>query len=449
MSAVAFVVGVLVMLVGLAVSIAIHEFGHLIPAKLFGVRVGQYMIGFGPTIWKRRIGETEYGFRWLPLGGFISMAGMYPPSRRLRDRERVAAETSTGGRAPGRMFRAMVQDAQDANDETLADGTDRTFYRLSVWQRLVVMVGGPLGNLLLAIVLFAVLASGIGIQAGSTTVSAVSECVHSSQMVSADCGPGDPVSPAAAAGFQPGDEIVAIDGTEVATFEEASAIIRSAPQQQLAVDVLRDGEAQTLRLTPMLATRQAVDANGSAVTGTDGEPVLEGVGFAGISPVMAYERQPIWSGPQLVFEHLSQVAVTLVQLPVKIAETAATLFTGDERDPNGPLSIVGVGAIAGEVAASETPILSRISVIIALLGGLNIALFAFNLIPLLPLDGGHIVVALWDGIRRWWAKLRGRPEPEPVDATRLVPITFVVVIALVGMGALLILADILNPMQVL
>ncbi len=80
MTAIAFLIGVIVLVIGLAVSIALHEIGHLLPAKLFGVRVGQYMIGFGPTLWSKRIGETEYGFKALPLGGFISMAGMYPPA---------------------------------------------------------------------------------------------------------------------------------------------------------------------------------------------------------------------------------------------------------------------------------------------------------------------------------------------------------------------------------
>ena len=137
------------------------------------------------------------------------------------------------------------------------------------------------------------------------------------------------------------------------------------------------------------------------------------------------------------------------QLPARVYQTAADMIAGHDRDPNGPLSVVGVGRLAGEVAATDAPVLDRVSTLLGLLGSLNIALFVFNLIPLLPLDGGHIVVALWDGIKRAWAKLWRRPPPAPVDATRLVPVTFVVVIALVVMGGILILADLINPVQLL
>ncbi|QOC25984.1 site-2 protease family protein [Microbacterium hominis] len=435
MTVIAFIVGVLLLVVGLAASIALHEIGHLVPAKRFGVRVGQYMVGFGPTLWSRRFGETEYGVKAVPLGGYISMAGMYPRSRAR------AAVGGAAGKAGGGFFATMVQDARAANDETIAgDDSTGTFHALPVWKRVVIMLGGPVMNLLLAMLLFAIVFSGIGVQTATTTVAAVNECVLPAGSTQSACTADDPQSPAAAAGLRPGDELVSVDGTPVATFEEASAIIQAAPNRTIDVVVRRDGVEQTLRVTPMLAQRQ--------IAGPDGTAVTAEVGFVGMTAATAYVRQPLWDGPAAALQQAGQVAGIMWQLPVRVYQTASDLVTGAPRDPNGPLSVVGVGRLAGEAAAIDAPVLDRVATILGLLGSLNLALFVFNLIPLLPLDGGHVVVALWDGLKRAWAKLWRRPPPAPVDATRLVPVTFVVVIALIVMGGILILADIVNPMKI-
>ncbi len=429
----AFIIGILLMVVGLAVSIALHELGHLWPAKKFGVRVGQYMIGFGPTLWSKRRGETQYGVKAIPLGGYISMAGMYPPSPK-----ELAAEAAgtQNGRAGGGFFATMVQDARSANDETLEGrDDDRVFYKLPVWKRVVIMLGGPIMNFLFAIVLFTILFSGVGLQTAVPTVSQLSECVPvaGTSECAADAAP----APAAAAGLEPGDTIVSVDGTPVSTFDEVSEMVQASPGSPLSLVVARDGVERTVTVTP--ATIQAAGEDGAT----------QDIGFLGIRPTAEYVRQPIWVGAQTAVENVGAVANVIWQLPVKVYDTAVDLFTGQERDPDGPLSVVGAGILSGQVAAVDAPILNRVAGFLGLLASLNIALFVFNLVPLLPLDGGHVVVALWEGIKRTWAKVFRRPPPKPVDATKLVPLTFVVVIALIVMGAVLILADLFNPVSIL
>lgn len=428
--------GILFMLIGLGVSIGLHEVGHLLPAKLFGVRVGRYMIGFGPRLWSTRIGETEYGVKALPLGGYISMSGMYPPSTR-------------SGPARG-MFAALVQDARAVNDETITEGAeDRVFHRLPVWKRVVVMLGGPLMNLVLAVLLFTLMASGIGIQQASTTIASVSQCVVPAGATQQECAPDDPAAPAAEAGFRPGDALVSLDGTAVTSFAQASQIIQQSPGRSIDAVVRRGDENVPLRLTPVAAERGEVDANGRPVLDENGEPVTRIVGYAGITAQYAYARQPLSTGAEMTAQQVGGVTSLVVNLPAKLWNVGVSLVTGSERDPDGPLSVVGVGRIAGEVAATDAPVLNRLAVLLNLLAALNVALFVFNLIPLLPLDGGHVLVALWDGIRRVWAKLTGHPEPAPVDATTLVPVTVVVAVLLIGMGALLIIADLVKPMNLL
>jgi membrane-associated protease RseP (regulator of RpoE activity) len=431
-----FIIGVAVVVVGLALSIGLHEIGHLVPAKLFGVKVTQYMIGFGPTLWSKRKGETEYGVKAIPLGGYISMIGMFPPGKG----ERVRSD-STG------FFQGLVQDARDSSTESITAGDEhRAFYRLPVWKRIIVMFGGPFMNLVLAVLLLGVLLVGFGVPQSSTTVGSVNECVLPATSERQTCAPGDPAAPGAQAGILPGDRIVSIDGVAIASWEQSTGIIREHPNDELAMVVERDGEELTLTVTPALSERYEIGDDGQAVTDASGDPVTVEAGFVGIGAATERVSQPVTAVLPAVGENVAGVAGIILNLPQRMVDVANAAFGPGERDPNGPISVVGVGRVAGEIAAiDEIPVIDKAAGLIGILASLNIALFVFNLIPLLPLDGGHIAGALWEAIRRGFAKLLRRPDPGPVDMAKLMPLTLAVVVVLGGMSALLIYADIVKP----
>ncbi|MGV8968137.1 MAG: M50 family metallopeptidase [Cellulomonas sp.] len=431
----AYFVGVLVMVIGLLLSIALHEVGHMVPAKKFGVRVSQYMVGFGPTLWSRTRGETEYGVKAIPLGGYVRLVGMYP------------TPDAVGNPPVRNWFGRVAQDAREASNEEILPGEDhRAFYRLSAPKKLVVMLGGPVMNLMIAVVLLGVVLVGFGVPTATSTVSVVTPCVLAAG--SQECTPADPKSPAVAAGFQAGDAITSFNGVAVDSWTQLSGLIRGAGGETVPVVVERGGVAQTLTVSPALLDRPVVDANGAAVLGADGTARTEPVGYLGIGPEFALVRQPVSAVPTAVGQAVVGTAAVVVALPARVMDVARSAFGTEARSQNSIIGPVGIGRIAGEVAADgggDFGLTGQVLTMLSLLASLNIALFVFNLIPLLPLDGGHVAGALWEGARRQVAKVRGLPRPRPVDVARMMPLAYGVFILLTGVGVLLIYADIVRP----
>ncbi|GAA0387742.1 site-2 protease family protein [Microbispora corallina] len=428
-----FAAGFVVLFVGLLVSIALHEIGHLVPAKLFNVRVTQYMVGFGPTLWSRRRGETEYGVKWIPLGGYIRMVGMLPP--RPSDDPNTLRSVSTGP------WQGLIENARAVASEEIRPGDEmRVFYRKPWWQKVIIMFGGPAMNFVLAFVLFAIVMMGFGVQVLKPTVSSVSKCViPAAEADSRDCRANDPLTPAAKAGLRPGDRITSVGGTSVSSWEAATKLIRAHGAGTTTLGVERAGQALTLNVDLIAQDRPSLD---------DPEKIDKNVGFLGVAPTAVVERQ----GPGYVIGQMwdltERTAVSMVNIPKKMVGVWDAAFSGEKRDPNGPIGIVGAGRIGGEIAASQISLENKIVVFINLLAGLNLAVGMFNLIPLLPLDGGHIAGGLWEGVKRVFARVRRRPMPGYVDVAKALPLTYVMAALLVVMGGLLIYADLVNPVRI-
>lgn len=415
------VVGIVVIVLGILVSIALHEVGHMVPAKKFGVRVSEYMVGFGPTLWSRTKGETEYGLKAIPLGGYVRLVGMMPPAR-------------PGARSRGGFFGQVIAEARDASVSEIRPGEEhRAFYHLSTPKKLVVMLGGPVMNLVIAVVLLAVVFLGIGMPAATTTVADVGED-----------------SAASAAGVQAGDEVVAFDGAPVEDWSQLVGMVNDRAGEDVPLTVLRDGEELTLQVTPTPAERPLTDDQGYAVTGDDGEPVMIDGALLGVSSSVERQPLPVSSVPEAVWLQTSGTAHAIATLPVRIYDAAYQAFTDEPRAQDSVMSVVGVGRVAVDYAGAEDyTVLARVQLMLMLLAALNIALFMFNLIPLLPLDGGHVVNALYEGARRTVARVRGAALPGPADVAKMMPVAYVVFVVLIGVGAVLMVADLVDPVRLL
>jgi membrane-associated protease RseP (regulator of RpoE activity) len=425
------VLGILTVAIGIGISIGLHELGHFYPARKFGVFVGQFMVGFGPTLYSRKIGETEFGIKAIPLGGYVSLSGMYP----------TTPSTSRGFT----WFRRLVQDARDASAETVTDES-RAFFRLATWKRVVIMLGGPVMNLVIAAILYVLIFSGFGIMTASTTIAYVAECVKPVTATDQTCSSTDTPSPAAKAGITPGDVVVAIGGQPVSSWEAGTAIIRESANTRLVFDLERDGTAISVTVTPMPTERYDIDDSGNVVLDSNGEPAVVTVGYVGVGPESVRQQQSPLVALTALGGNVVDVGRIIIDLPNRMMQVWDAAFGNAERDVNGPVSVVGVGRIAGEVASIDgLDWASRISGLLGILASLNVALFVFNLVPLLPLDGGHIAIAAIDSVRNRIAKLRGKPQPAPLDTAKLVPVTIVATVILLSMSALLIYADIVKP----
>ena len=408
------------------VSIALHEIGHLVPAKIFGVKVTQYFVGFGRTIWSRKRGETEYGFKLFPLGGYVRLVGMYPPEKQSDK--------------PKSWLTRLADRARSYEYEEIPPADDgRLFHQKPVWQKVIVMLGGPAMNLLLAFLIFLGINLFHGTWQLTLNVTVVNDCVIPAGRTPATCQEGDPQTPAKRAGVMVGDKVVAFNGHRVSTWDELTDLIRANRDGAATLTVERDG--RTMELPTVNTIIQSVPDRLDPTSRVE-------AGFLGVSPSRELVRGGVIETAGQMWNITRMSLVALASFPVRVWNVGVGLATGAERDINSPISVVGASRVAGEIAVADSvPIQDRVASWLSLLGSVNLFVALLNLVPLLPLDGGHIAGALYEALRRGLARLRGKSDPGPVDTAKMLPVAYLVGGFLLIGGVVLILADIISPIK--
>ena len=372
--------GILAFVVALLFSVMVHEYGHYITARKYGMRVSEFFVGFGKRIWSVQRGETEFGVKAIPAGGYCKIDGMSP------------------------------------NDEMPEGQEDRAFYKASSAKKLVVLGAGSFLHFVLGFVLLFSLFAGIGT---NQVLPVINEVV--------------PNSAAQAAGILPGDEVVSINGKQVTEWYKDVEVIRESQGAELTLVLSRDGEEVVVSTAARLTD---IDGTKRYVLGIVNDVGLKRSGLF----VSLKNSATVTQG------FLTESVKSLGKLPEKIPALWGATVRGEERDANGLVGVVGVARVSGEAVGSDklTP-MERLATFVLIVASLNIFVGVFNLLPILPLDGGHMAVAIADAIRAFIARLRGRPRPAPIDVTVLTPITMVVFVVLATLTLLLLVADVINP----
>jgi membrane-associated protease RseP (regulator of RpoE activity) len=404
-----FYLGLVLFAFLILVSVALHECGHMWAARVTGMKVRRYFVGFGPTLWSTRrpnkLGSTEYGIKAIPLGGFCDIAGM----------------TSVDEIAP--------------EDEKYA------MYKQKVWKRVFVLFAGPAMNIVIGLVLIYAMAVSGGLPSLHPPASSMTAVVTKTSCVApqieknkvGDCtGQG----PAAAAGIKEGDVIVRIGATEVHTPDDVISALKPLSGPVIVV-VKRDGQEIIKTVDVTTTQRFAKGEDKPSPAGAIGIGVgAQGPGPVHYSPLAAVPATFNFTGDLTV-----ELGKSLAKIPTKMGALVHSLG-GGERDPETPISVVGASIIGG-----DTVELGLWLAFWFFLASLNFILAVVNLIPLLPFDGGHMAVATYEKIRDIFRSARGKASAGPVNYLKLMPATYVVLVVLVGYMVLTVAADFINPLR--
>jgi membrane-associated protease RseP (regulator of RpoE activity) len=370
-------------------------------AKRFGMPVTRYFVGFGPTIWSTWRNGTEYGIKALPFGGFVKIVGMH-----------------------------SLDDPDDPADEP------RSFRRQAAWKRIAVLVAGSFMHFLLAFLLIAGLALTVGVAGDNDTqMGTVSACVPANLAAysNSSCAGSKQASPAQQAGLRVGDTVTAFDARPVSTWTQLDNAIKAAhPGQPVTLTVRRNGQLTTLHTTL------------SSVPGRSGA-------YLGIAPATVFQIASPWGALAYAGTTFGQTLVGSADAVASLPSALPKLFSADRsKTAAGQVgSVVGAAEATSQVVGANWGWQYKVSVVLLIIASLNIFIGAFNLLPLLPMDGGHVAAILYERIRAWFARLRGRPDPGLVDMAKLVPVSFSLFVVLIFFSVAVVLADIVNPVNFL
>ncbi|MCW2622110.1 MAG: peptidase [Frankiales bacterium] len=416
-----YLAGAVFFVVALLVSVVLHEAGHFFTARHYGMKATQFFVGFGPTLWSRQRGETEYGVKAVPAGGFVKIVGMTP-----------------------------LEEVEPADEE-------RAFFRFPARQKTVVLAAGSTMHFLIAVALVFGSAFLLGTaKEVSPGVGAVAQCIAPDPVLPAGstladldkaliaqskqdlCGlPGALPAPAAAAGLRAGDVVTAVDGKPTEDGPALTKALRAGANRPLTLAVVRDGSRVTLTVTPALVERQ-LDVGDRQAVGTVGISVQQRLDTVrqGFGPAVGSSVDTM------------RLFVTGIKNTVTEKLPTITKIYSKDRDPEGFIGVVGAGRISGQVLASHETTSFKAVNFVMIVASLNLFVGIFNLLPLLPLDGGHIAVNWFESARDKLRRRRGyRGEVRRVDYNKLLPLTYGVVGVLLVFTVFLLGADIVNPVR--
>jgi membrane-associated protease RseP (regulator of RpoE activity) len=372
--------GILAFILALLISVMFHELGHFLTARNFGMRVSEFFVGFGKRIWSITRGETEYGIKAVPAGGYCRIEGMTP------------------------------------TDEMPAGEEHRAFVRASSLRKLIVLGAGSTAHFILGFLLIFSIFFGVGYTTLTPTIAQIA-----------------PNSVAESVGFKAGDEILSINGVVVDNWQVDAKKISKSNGAEMTFVVLRNGDKITLKASPTYNTEAKRYMLG----------VITAIGIErdSFTDSLSQSSKATWT---LTNESVK----SLIALPSKVPQLFRQTFLHEKRDPNGLVGVVGAARVSGQAIDSDKLNNNeRLGTFILLIASLNIFVGIFNLLPILPLDGGHMAVAIADEVRALFAKIRRKPRPAPIDVNVLTPITGVVVVLLGILTVLLVIADIINPIS--